>query len=108
LDDSGPLTPRRWKRAIVSDNIQIIPPSVSAALSEQEEVLSDEEILDLAIRDIARLCGLEVCMDAAALVRLLKQDINFQDSSLLVGKCFMRHIRSGTTLIKQGDQVSAM
>ncbi|ELU16432.1 hypothetical protein CAPTEDRAFT_138805 [Capitella teleta] len=72
---------------IFFSSVQVIPPSISGSLDSQEEVISDEDIIDLAVRDIARLCGLE-------------------DTSLLQGKCFMRHIRPGTTLIKQGDQDS--
>ncbi|KAK2183715.1 hypothetical protein NP493_298g00000 [Ridgeia piscesae] len=81
-------TKRGNKKAVLSDQVTFISslnePGM-AGPTRRQHYLDDEELLELASKDIAKMFGLE-------------------DENLLFGKLYMRHMRAGMTLMKQGDQ----
>ncbi|KAI0219548.1 Neuropathy target esterase [Lamellibrachia satsuma] len=83
-----PNTKRGNKKAVLSDQVTFIScPSEPgmAGPTRRQHYLDDEELVELASKDIAKMFGLK-------------------DENLLFGKLYMRHLRAGMTLMKQGDQ----
>lgn len=77
---------RKIRKAVLTDTRSIIPNPPLTTLPAKEQ-LDDSQILDMATQDIASLLGLK-------------------DVKQLQGKCQLLYFRTGTTLIKQGDQES--
>jgi lysophospholipid hydrolase len=82
-----PSTPgKRGRKVTLTDNISIFP--IQAESSQSVSVNSSDDdvaVLDVAARDIATLLGLK-------------------DIGLLAGRCVLLTVRTGTTLIRQGEE----
>lgn len=82
-----PSTPgKRSRKVTLTDSISVIPfQAESSQLKSASGPDDDVAILAMAARDVATLLGLK-------------------DVDLLAGRCELHTVRSGTTLIQQGDE----